>query len=279
MRLFSVSFPSPPKHKKWISLTWLGFMTWHGNHHWVCHFPLFQCLAHHGVSCLPCIACYCYNLRFRFMLQCSSVTCLFSLITPCPSQVQKSEPHTIKESRAQKKHRIRSSLCHKTRKLSGWNIFQRERLQKSQMEPARYTSCIKTLGKEWAAMSKEEKEAYNIQAQFEDLAKDNIKDQPLPAKGQSLSAQEQLVGKNSRKKMSVQRLLHNYSQAESHPAWTNLQQMGDRCLSKLELVPSSPFTSRIKLSCTHNTHTPNILQYVTYCSQKHCPMRTHTVTY
>lgn len=137
-----------------------------------------------------------------------------------------------KESNTDKKLRIKSALERKPRNISGWNVFQRERLaSQGKLSPTRYKSHIKELSAEWRGMPPDSKDAYEVQAKFEQEAKRKVQEMPLPAKGQPLSQEEKIVGRSGRKKLSSRRLLHSYTKAESDPAWKRRTQMGDSFLS------------------------------------------------
>lgn len=76
-------------------------------------------------------------------------------------------------------------------------------------------------------MNPEDREAYEVQAQFEETSRDEVRTTPLPTKGKPLSTNEESTGSSALKKMSSQRLLRNYATADSHPVWTKDTQMGD----------------------------------------------------
>ena len=143
----------------------------------------------------------------------------------------------MKETQADKRARVSASLQRKGRNLSGWNVFQRERLKDSQKSRADYATDIRTLSAEWKQLDAETKEAYEIQAKFEQEARDQVKSMPLPCKNQPLSEQEQLAGAKARSKMSMQRLLRNFANAAGDPVWTRDTQFGDSASSKCLGVP------------------------------------------
>ena len=110
-------------------------------------------------------------------------------------------------------------------------MFQRERLKCCQLQPETYGITVKQISREWDALSKEQKEEYQVQAEFEDLARQEVRSMPLPSKGSKMSDREAIAGRKALGKMSAQRLLTNYRQASTHPVWSCESQMGNRSLT------------------------------------------------
>ena len=144
-----------------------------------------------------------------------------------------------KESRSQKQNRFRKGVARTIRKVSGWNIFQREHLQTKQLSKSEYKGMTRRLGKDWRTLQTEERDVFHIQAEFEQGVRKEVLETPLPSKGQALSSKEQVVGSSGLKKMSCQRLVKNYMEADAHPAWKVATQMGDRSLKSRKKIISS----------------------------------------
>lgn len=82
-------------------------------------------------------------------------------------------------------------------------------------------------------MSQDDREAYQVQAEHEDLNKRSLLEQALPAGSKPLmEAKEDGVRHHTRQKISHKRLLKNFDAARNSPIWQLPQQLGDRHLMK-----------------------------------------------
>ncbi|CAK9031212.1 unnamed protein product, partial [Durusdinium trenchii] len=97
-----------------------------------------------------------------------------------------------------------------------WNIFQRESLEKQELNKAQYKTFLKQLSHDWKAMSQDDREAYQVQAEHEDLNKRSLLEQALPAGSKPLmEAKEDGVRHHTRQKISHKRLLKNFDAARN----------------------------------------------------------------
>lgn len=127
-----------------------------------------------------------------------------------------------------KAKRVKKAATRKLRKVSGWNIFQREKLKglATSLEPSAYKAQVKALSREWKNAAQEDRAAYVVQAEYEHSIREKLVDKPLPAKGQAPLKEEAVVGSRALQKLAVCRLINNYKIAESHPIWTSDATMG-----------------------------------------------------
>ena len=132
------------------------------------------------------------------------------------------------ESQQAKRKRIAKAAARKLRKLSGWNIFQREQMQLlGELSPQHYKAELSSISSRWRTLSQEDKSAYRVQATFEEEQRHQVKATPLPLKDGAPPEAEGHVGTAALKKMSVSRLQNNFKDAENHPMWSSPCQLGD----------------------------------------------------
>lgn len=84
-------------------------------------------------------------------------------------------------------------------------------------------------------MSQDVREAYQVQAEHENLARAELMEKPLPAKGEEKN-QHEVVGRKGLQKLSARRLVQNFSNAKSHPVWSAECQMADRSFSGFSVL-------------------------------------------
>ncbi len=117
------------------------------------------------------------------------------------------------------------------RKISGWNIYQREQLKElGGLAPAAYKTALNAIGLKWQSLSQEDRDAFEVQAQFEGATREQVVKTPLPSsveRNNSKSEQEIAVGTTALKRLSVARLQKNYDKFASHPAWSLPNQFGE----------------------------------------------------
>lgn len=127
--------------------------------------------------------------------------------------------------------RFQESTQRKVRKLSGWNIFQREGLRDAKsLSPAEYKVKVQRLSNEWKQFSPEQKDPYNIQALHEQECRETLAETPLGLKGEGKSELELQVGRKGCSKLSSKRLAVNRQQYSSHPFWSLPTKFGDGAL-------------------------------------------------
>lgn len=149
---------------------------------------------------------------------------------------------TSHETPAQKKARIDEATTRRPRALSGWNIFQRMHFSNldGQVCPERWKQEIKKVRETWANMPDDEKDAFKVQAAFEQHAREQLAFTPLVPKGAgpdepghvaSIKALEEQVGRSGCKKLSARRLALNENLRQAHPIWQSATQLGDSALN------------------------------------------------
>lgn len=136
-----------------------------------------------------------------------------------------------RESSEQKRARLGVAASRELRKLSGWNIFQREHIGgESSYDQKAWSLRVKELARAWASLPSEEHAAFQVQAEHEELQRHEVQNTPLPAKGVVASHLEEQVGPRALGKISSGRLALNMQNAHSHPIWLQSNQLGDRHL-------------------------------------------------
>lgn len=134
--------------------------------------------------------------------------------------------------------RVSAASSRKLRKLSGWNVFQRERLDGlGAMDPAEYKAQVAALSRQWGDLPEDDKQAYTVQAEYEEQIRTQVREEPLSAKAIPAPSDEGQVGKRALKKLSAVRLQKNFQEVEKHPAWTWPSQLGDS--------PPAPFSQSV----------------------------------
>ena len=119
----------------------------------------------------------------------------------------------------------------KQRKLSAWNVFQREKLKETSLEPGEYKQHVAELSKEWKSMSEQDQAAFAIQAEFESQLRKQASTIPLAPKGCSRPEVDGQIGTSALKKLSVVRLQQNFQNASDHVVWKSTSQLGECCLA------------------------------------------------
>ena len=166
-----------------------------------------------------------------------------------------------------KRKRINHAASRKLRRLTGWNIFQREEMQKlGGLNPAEYKAQVRSLSTRWNDLPEEDKSAFHVQAAFEEEQRHLAQSTPLASKDSPAPDIESQVGRAGLKKMSVTRLQKNFEAAESHDIWSSCCQLGDRNLAcadrvfkKYSIQPqvqhySSPFSALCLWLCKPFCH-------------------------
>lgn len=135
------------------------------------------------------------------------------------------------ENPATKRQRVEAAASRKLRKLTGWNVFQREKLKdQSGLNPSEYKVQIKKLADEWRHLSMDDKDSYEVQAQYEEQKRQDVRQTALPPKGVVESEDNEIIGKQALKKLSASRLQINFQHGEKHPVWASQTQLGDSFL-------------------------------------------------
>ncbi|CAK9023468.1 PARP-type domain-containing protein (Fragment) [Durusdinium trenchii] len=156
-----------------------------------------------------------------------------SNMTLPPQRASVRKPLEHEES---KRQRLEAAQNRHVRALSGWNVFQREKLAGKQLELEDYESAVKQLSRTWREMSDEQKEEFEIQAVHEQNVRGMVSHSALPTKEQietddpMLSVSSRLaeeVGKKGLKKISAKRLAVNQELYNSHCLWSCPTQLGD----------------------------------------------------
>ena len=136
------------------------------------------------------------------------------------------------EAPGAKKLRIDRAQKRKIRKLCGWNAFQRSELQGLVLDSRTYKTTLKELSARWKSMTPEEREPYNLEAEFQQVQIDALSQKPLPSALESSTGYADGeaadgVWKHARQKISSRRLALNVDAFKSHELWDLPTQFGD----------------------------------------------------
>ena len=143
---------------------------------------------------------------------------------------------TSRETAEQRASRIEAAQTRKIRRLSGWNVFQREHLEGLSLTGDAYKNKVAELGAQWRALHPEDKTRYKIEADYRQSKLDDLARTPLAASNQSQSDGgnlEETVWRNAAKKLSARRLALNVQGFQQHSLWDLPTQLGD---SHLECI-------------------------------------------
>ena len=114
------------------------------------------------------------------------------------------------------------------RQLTGWNIFQREQLgELGSLDPVTYKNALNRIAIKWRALSNDDKQAFKVQAEYEQVQRAVISETPLPLKGSQKTQGEMDLGSRGLKRISLSRLQKNLSNFAAHPVWQLPHQLGE----------------------------------------------------
>lgn len=146
---------------------------------------------------------------------------------------------TSTEIQTEKEARLHESQRRKVRALSGWNIFQKHKLQEQGLvDPLTYKKRVKELSHEWAQLSETEKEAFKLQAAHEQSLREKLAVTPLITKAQKQSASmpdsetaikglEEQIGRKGCKLLSSRRLCLNEALHRESGVWQSETRLDD----------------------------------------------------
>lgn len=160
----------------------------------------------------------------------------------------KKRSFTTRETDDERNGRIKQAETRKIRRLSAWNVFQREKMSGHNFTGDEYKRKLKDISAEWKSMSNEDKEPYQVEAEHQQNLLDDLSATPLPAGRQSSSAdQNQNVWKNAAKKRSMRRLALNKAAFSSHGVWDLPTQLGDSILASFLYIKFPSYRSKFFL--------------------------------
>ena len=126
------------------------------------------------------------------------------------------------ETEAVKAERFETASTRKMRKLSGWNVFCRSRMEGESCNLEEYSNRVKRLANEWKTLSADEKSVFEVEAQHQEVLRSQLAFTPLStgkaAKGNTVL--EAQVGRKACKRLSARRLRINDDQFAKHPMWS-----------------------------------------------------------
>jgi hypothetical protein len=136
-----------------------------------------------------------------------------------------------------KDDRISEAKSRKVRRLSGWNVFFKEKQEGGQqLSEEGYANSAKALGAAWQNLPEDDRQAYEVEARYRNDCIAELKGRPLASasatetelgetvqqpSSQTTKYLEEIAGKSCRK-VSFIRLTVNEQERASHPAWTKL---------------------------------------------------------
>eukprot|EP00438_Fugacium_kawagutii_P012659 Skav215614 [mRNA] locus=scaffold666:585055:598249:- [translate_table: standard] len=165
-----------------------------------------------------------------------------------------------------RKQCVQKRALKKLRKVSGWNVFQRMSISKLgyKLPAQEFKSYLQELSAKWRLLPHDDRQAYVVQAEFEQACRDELAKRPYDSAAaasvarSSTSVEEdskdamgsvdtfstarlqEICGELCRKKLSAKRLFLNKRDFESHTAWKafglGLQDSGGALRKDLILV-------------------------------------------
>lgn len=146
-------------------------------------------------------------------------------------QAGSSRQMTSRESQQERDQRIHKAQTRKIRRISGWNVFQRSKMEGSTVKKGEFKERLREIAKEWKQMNPEDRSAYEAEAAFQQDRIDSLAATPLPSKqekdqsGGGIDKEE--VWRNAKKKISCRRLAVNTQCFSDHSLWDLVTQFGD----------------------------------------------------
>ncbi|CAK9049182.1 unnamed protein product [Durusdinium trenchii] len=176
------------------------------------------------------------------------------------SDKKHSRSRSALETPTAREARLHEAAHRKVRRLSGWNVFCKERMGGESLDTGGYKSRLKECSAEWRNMAKPEREAFEVEATRQEQLRAELAATPLsvpePGKPKELTSLEAEVGKNGCKHFSARRLLLNIADYEQHSMWTlptcsgalkasliNVQSGDDDIAQKLEQSLHAPLVA------------------------------------
>lgn len=119
--------------------------------------------------------------------------------------------HEALETEEVKQQRFQTATTRKIRKLSGWNVFCRERMAGESFEPSQYSQNVKQIGAEWKALPDDQRRAYEVEAQHQEELRAKLAFTPLSIgeAAKNPTEMEAKVGRKACKRLSARRLSIN----------------------------------------------------------------------
>ena len=130
--------------------------------------------------------------------------------------------------------RLQKASKRKLRKLSGWNVFQKQRLEGGAFSTEEYSKKIKLISREWDQLPLDDKQGFEVEAQHQQELRAKLAFTPLSV-GTSARIPTELerkVGRNCCKKLAARRLKLNEKLFEQHSIWSLPTCFGDSCSNK-----------------------------------------------
>ena len=135
----------------------------------------------------------------------------------------------ILESSAMRAERLQKASKRKLRKLSGWNVFQKQQLEGGAFSTEEYSKKIKLISREWDQLPLDDKQGFEVEAQHQQELRAKLAFIPLSV-GTSARIPTELerkVGRNCCKKLAARRLKLNEKLFEQHSIWSLPTCFGD----------------------------------------------------
>lgn len=150
---------------------------------------------------------------------------------------EKKRSRVSEETPAEKAARTDTAANRRLRSLSGWNIFQKEKMSGLVLNPVEYRQKVKEVSAEWKGLGHEAREPYNLEAAHQQQLRDKLAATPL-AISQDLETQalENQVGKSGCSKLSARRLQLNVQAQAGHPLWSVKTQYADSGMASMQWI-------------------------------------------
>ena len=152
---------------------------------------------------------------------------------PTPNFVIQAGPvgaHTTRETPLQRQTRLQQAKERKIRKLSPWNIYQREALAGKHLGQNEYKEEVAKLGRQWQAMSSEQRQPYRLEAEQMEGRLQELEQTGLVAANTAGSQGPENIESSlphACQKRSFRRLDSNRTAFHGHELWHMPTQLGD----------------------------------------------------
>lgn len=114
------------------------------------------------------------------------------------------------------KSRLNKKEFKNLRKLSGWNVFQREKNQGCVKKNAEWASFQKEVAQAWKELPCDSRAAYEAEASYEQSKREKLQCIPLPCKGKTETQEVKELGSRWAKKIKRKRLDANEQAYRTH---------------------------------------------------------------
>lgn len=129
--------------------------------------------------------------------------------------------------------RFENASSRKLRRLSGWNVFCKQKMEGASSSTEEYTSKMKQISAEWKQLPLEDKQGFEVEAQHQQELRTRLAFTPLSVGSSGKTDLEQQVGRTGCKLLSARRLKINETMYRKHTMWSLPTSLSDGVLPAL----------------------------------------------